>query len=56
MATKRQRSSGAWEYVVKRKKLLPAPLYLTFESEEEGDQYVRRLEALLDKGIMSARV
>lgn len=52
MATKRQRSSGAWEYVVKRKRLLPAPLYLTFETEEEGDRYVKRLEALLDKGIV----
>lgn len=52
MATKRQRSSGAWEYVVKRKRRLPAPLYLTFETEEEGDQYVKRLEALLDKGIV----
>jgi integrase len=54
MATKRQRSSGAWEYVVKRKHLLPAPLYLSFESEAEGDSYVKRLEALLDKGIVPA--
>jgi integrase len=52
MATKRQRSSGTWEYVVKRKHLLPAPLYLSFTSESEGDQYVARLEALLDKGIV----
>lgn len=52
MATKRQRSSGNWEYVVKRKTLLDAPLYLSFESETEGDTYVKRLEALLDKGIV----
>ena len=54
MATKRQRSSGAWEFVVKRKNLLPAPLYLSFENEAEGDAYVKRLEALLDKGIVPA--
>jgi len=54
MATKRQRSSGSWEYVVKRKMLLDAPLYLSFEREAEGDAYVKRLEALLDKGIVPA--
>ena len=52
MATKRQRSSGSWEYIVKRKSLLPSPLYLSFETEAEGDTYVKRLEALLDKGIV----
>lgn len=54
MATKRKRSSGNWEYVVKRKLLLKAPLYLSFESEEEGDAYVKKLEALLDNGIVPA--
>lgn len=52
MATKRMRSSGRWEFIVKRKGLLPAPLYLTFESELEGDAYCTRLEALLDRGIV----
>ena len=51
MATKRKRKSS-WEFVVKRKELLPRPLYLTFASEEEGDQYVRKLEALLDRGVV----
>jgi integrase len=51
MATKRQRGAG-WEYVVKRKGLISRPLYLTFSSEEEGDGYVKRLEALLDRGIV----
>jgi integrase len=50
MAHKRQRS-GSWEYIVKRK-ILPKPLTLTFHSETEGDEYVRRLEALLDAGIV----
>src|SRR5687768_2344127 len=54
MATKRLRPSGSWEYVVKRRTLLPAPLYLSFETEAEGDTYVKRLEALLDKGIVPA--
>jgi integrase len=54
MATKRKRTSGTWEYVVKRKLLLKAPLYLSFESEAEGDAYVKKLEALLNKGIVPA--
>jgi integrase len=29
-------------------------LYLTFDTESEGDAYVRRLETLLDKGIVPA--
>ncbi len=52
MATKRRRSEGGWEYVVKRSRLLPKPIYLTFASEAEGDAYVRRLEQLLDRGVV----
>ena len=52
MASKRQVSTGKWEFTVKRAKLLPKPLYLTFNTEVEGDDYVRRLEALLDRGIV----
>lgn len=51
MATKRLRGS-TWEYVVKRKGLLIKPIYLSFTSEAEGDEYVRRLEAQLDAGIV----
>jgi hypothetical protein len=51
MATKRKRASS-WEFVVRRKGLLPKPLYLTFASEAEGDQYVRKLEALLERGVV----
>ena len=51
MATKRKRGSS-WEFVVRRKGLLPKPLYLTFASEEEGDRYVTKLEALLDRGVV----
>lgn len=51
MATKRKRGS-TWHYTVRRAKLLPQPVYLSFESEAEGDEYIRRLEALLDRGIV----
>ena len=51
MATKRKRGSS-WEFIVKRKGILPRPLYLSFVSEEEGDRYVKKLEALLDVGVV----
>lgn len=51
MATKRLRA-GAWRYTVRRAGVLPKPVYLTFADESEGDEYVRRLEALLDRGIV----
>jgi integrase len=51
MAGKRKRPNG-WEYVFKRAGVLDKPLYMTFASEEEGDAYAARLEALLDRGIV----
>lgn len=56
MATKRLRPSGTWEYIIRSSRLLPKPLSLTFQSEEEGDAYVARLEQLLDAGIVPADV
>lgn len=50
MATKRRRG-GTWSYVIKRQPL-PRPVYLSFKDEHEGDEYVARLEALLDRGIV----
>lgn len=32
--------------------LLPKPIYLSFGVEKEGDEYVARLEALLDRGVV----
>lgn len=55
MAGKRKRANG-WEYVVKKAGLLDKPIYLTFDSEQEGDKYVKRLEALLDRGIVPTDV
>lgn len=51
MPTKRKKNGG-WEYIIKRAKLLDKPIYLTFDDEVEGDAYVAKLEALLDRGIV----
>ena len=51
MATKRQRGA-AWHYTIRRAGLLPKPIYLSFPTEAEGDAYVRKLEAILDRGIV----
>jgi integrase len=51
MASKRKRGD-AWEFTIKRAGVLDKPLYLTFDSEEEGDAYVTRVEAMLDRGIV----
>ena len=52
MATKRQRSNGSWEFRIRKAGVLPRPIYLTFDTEAEGDTYVRRVEQLLDRGIV----
>ena len=51
MAGKRQRANGTWEYVFKRTGVLDKPLYMTFDTEEEGDAYAAKLDALLKRGI-----
>ncbi len=51
MATKRQRGD-TWHYTIRRAGLLPRPVYLSFSSEREGDEFVRRLEAQLDRGVV----
>lgn len=51
MATKRQRL-GKWHYRIRHSELLEKPLYLSFDDEAEGDEYVRRVEALLARGIL----
>ena len=52
MASKGRLKAGRWEFVVKRAGLLDKPLYLYFASHEEGVEYCRNLEALLDRGIV----
>lgn len=51
MATKRHRGS-TWEFVIKRAGLLPKPLYANFRNEQEGDLWARRVEAMLDRGVV----
>lgn len=53
MASKRKRGDS-WEFTVKRAGVLEKPLTLTFRNEAEGDEYCRKLEALLDRGIVPA--
>ena len=53
MAGKRQRGDH-WEYVFKKAGVLDRPLYMTFKTEQEGDAYAKKLEALLDRGIVPA--
>jgi hypothetical protein len=52
MAGKRRTSTGSWQYTFKRAGVLEKPIYMTFANEEEGDNYARRLDALLDRGIV----
>lgn len=52
MAGKKQFPNGTWQYTFKKAGVLGKPLYLTFDSEEEGDSYAKKLEALLDRGIV----
>lgn len=52
MAGKRLRQNGTWEYVFKRKGVLDGPIYFTFDTEEEGDCYAAKAEALLAQGIV----
>lgn len=52
MAGKKRAANGKWQYTFKRAGVLDKPIYLTFESEEEGDAYALKLEALLDHGIV----
>src|ERR1035437_7875415 len=51
MASKRQRGD-AWEFTIKRAKVLPRAVVITFRSEAEGDAWCRRVEYALDAGII----
>jgi integrase len=52
VAGKKKFANGTFQYTFKRKGLLDKPLYVTFDSEVEGDAYAKRLDALLDRGII----
>lgn len=55
MATKRKIPTG-WQYRITRAKLLDKPIYLNFTDEVEGDAYVAKLEAMLDRGIVPPEI
>jgi integrase len=57
MATKRFRK-GRFEYIIKRKNLLPKPIYLVYDADQEAaaDAYVAKIEAMLDQGIVPAEL
>ncbi len=52
MAGKKQFPNGTWQYIFKRSGVLEKPIYMTFETEEEGDEYARKMDVLLDRGIV----
>ena len=52
MAGKKQFPNGTWQYTFKKAGVLEKPIYLTFDTQEEGDAFAARLEALLAKGIV----
>lgn len=52
MAGKKQFGNGTWQFTFKKAGVLEKPIYLTFATEAEGDEYARKLEALLDNGIV----
>lgn len=53
MASFKTVPSGATQLCI-RNKLLPKPLYATFDSDEQARAYARQLEALLAQGIVPA--
>jgi len=56
VATYRQKPSGRFEFCVRRKAVLPKPLYFTFESIAAGEEYCAKLERLLDAGIVPEEI
>ena len=52
MAGVRQRENGTWEFKFQRKGLLPAPVYFTFDTLEEGRAYEKVAEELLARGVL----
>lgn len=54
MAGKKQFPNGTWQYTFKKAGVLEKPIYLTFDTEKEGDEYAARLDALLARGVVPA--
>lgn len=52
MSTKRERSSGSWEFIFRNKLLGKDSVSVTFKTEREGDDASVNAEALLAQGII----
>lgn len=52
MTTIRQRESGSWEVVIRRKGVLKRVHYASADTEADALVYARRIEGQLDQGIM----
>jgi integrase len=52
MATIRQRTSGRWEVIIRRKGILPKTHFSYADTEEEAREYANGVELLLDQGIL----
>lgn len=52
MAGKKKFPNGTFQYVFKRAGVLDKPIYLTFDDEAQGDAYAKKLDTLLDRGIV----
>lgn len=52
MSSVRLRENGQWQFIIKNKTYLDQPIYLTFDSKEEGEEIVKRLEANIKQGIV----
>ncbi len=52
MATIRQRASGSWEVIIRRKGLLSKAHSATAQTKAEAEAYAKAIEAMLDKGVI----
>lgn len=52
MATIRQRASGSWEIIIRRKGILTKAHSATADSKADAEAYARRIEGQLDQGII----
>ena len=51
MATCRKRGTR-FEFCIRRRGVLPKPVWLSFPTQEEGEAYCARIERLLDSGVV----
>lgn len=52
MASVKRQPNGRFQLTVKRKAIREKPWYFNFDTREEAEEYGRRLEALLDGGVV----